>query len=56
MCRTLRALTAMLVPMWLLMDLMLMVASLQVVLSFTLGALAWRWRVPVRLEPPSSPA
>lgn len=55
MCRTLRALTAMLVPMWLLMDLMLMVASLQVVLGFTLGALAWRWRLPQRLQSPPSP-
>ncbi len=45
MCRSLRATVAMLVPVWFAMDLMMMVASLQVILAFSLGLVAWRARL-----------
>jgi hypothetical protein len=35
----------MLVPCWFAMDLMMMVASLQVIFAFSLGLVAWRARL-----------
>ena len=45
LCRSLRATVAMLVPCWFAMDLMMMVASLQVIFAFSLGLVAWRARL-----------
>ena len=44
MCRTLRAVIVMTVPAVLALDVMLIAPSLQVLVAFTLGLIAWRWR------------
>jgi hypothetical protein len=49
MCRTLQAVVVMMPAMLLALDLHLMAPSLQVLTAFTLGLIAWRWRLGNRL-------